>query len=165
MGLVSTLRRGIVLPKGDKQATQQVVKPEPQVDLRDAFIELVGERYGYYAARRLTQQEMTEKTEKERKAAAAIAKTIKDKIEEFIEKPTDETKAVILKNRKNLEEARKTLKTARQPFMEKITPLAKAVKYFDSVAIPDSLKELGHAVQPRFSLSDWVKDALKPKKK
>jgi len=72
----------------------------------------------------------------------------------------------ILNGRKAVAEAKKTLKTARAPFMQKMAPLAKAVRYCDNVAIPDSLKELGHPIQPRFSLSDWVQTAIaqKPKK-
>jgi hypothetical protein len=35
----------------------------------------------------------------------------------------------------------------------------------DNVAIPDSLKELGYPVEPRFSLSEHVKKALESQRK
>jgi Ni,Fe-hydrogenase I large subunit len=113
----------------------------------------------------MTQQDMAEKTKEQSKTARELAKTEHTKIEEFIENPSDEIKTVIVTTRASLKDARATLKEARKPFMEKITPLAKAVRYCDNVAIPDSLKELGHPVAPRFSLSDWAKEAIAPKKK
>lgn len=151
-----------------KRQTTQTADSVPIADvqaLQHAFIELVGERYGYWLARRMTQQDMSEKTAKEAKVARELAKTEHKSIEEYIEKPTEAVKTAILNTRKSLKTARETLKTARKPFMEKITPLAKAVRYCDSVAIPDSLKELGHPIAPRFSLSDWAKEAIAPKKK
>lgn len=168
MGLVSTLKEKSDLVKRTAQAQSAQANSVPVADvqaLTSAFVELVGERYGYFMARKLTQQDMTEKTKAEAKTARELAKTEHKSIEEFIETPTDKVKTAILNTRKNLKEARTKLKEARKPFMEKITPLAKAVRYCDSVAIPDSLKELGHPVVPRFSLSDWAKEAIAPKKK
>jgi len=154
------------LPK--RQSTTQTANSEAVADvqaLQSAFVELVGERWGYWLGRRLTQQDMAEKTKAESKAVRELAKTERTKIEEFIENPDAEIKTAIVTTRKSLADARKTFKEARKPFMDKISPLARAMRYCDSVAIPDSLKELGHPVQPRFSLSDWVKEAVKPKKK
>jgi len=151
------------LPKRNQAQSQTVVAD--QQALQNAFIQLIGERWGYFLGRKLKMQEMAEKTKEQAKTARELAKTERTSIEEYIEKPTDAGKTAILNTRKNLKSARETLKTARKPFMEKITPLAKAVRYCDNVAIPDSLKELGHPVAPRFSLSDWATDAIKPKKK
>jgi len=155
------------LPK--RQAATQTANSVPIVaskqELQEAFIELVGQRFGYWMARRMTQQDMAEKTKAEAEKARKLAKDEHKKIEELIETPTTEIKTAILSVRKNLASAREALKTARKPFMEKIAPLAKAVRYCDNVAIPDSLKELGHPVAPRFSLSDWAAEAIKPKKK
>lgn len=156
------------MPKKRTQTVESVQAVEPIADvqaLQTAFIELVGERWGYWLGRRMTQQDMAEKTKEQSKAVRELGKTEHTKIEEFIETPSDEIKTVIVTTRASLKDARTTLKEARKPFMEKISPLAKAVRYCDSVAIPDSLKELGHPVAPRFSLSDWVKEAVKPKKK
>jgi len=168
MGLVSTLKGEEILRRKSGQSQSAQTNAVPVADqqaLQVAFIELVGERYGYWLARRMTQQDMAEKTKEQSKAVRELGKTERTKIEEYIEKPTDAVKTAILNARKSLKTARETLKTARKPFMEKISPLAKAVRYCDSVAIPDSLKELGHPVSPRFSLSDWAKEATKPKKK
>jgi len=151
-----------------RQAETQTANSVPVADqqaLQTAFVQLIGERWGYFLGRKLKQQEMAENTKEQAKAVRELAKTEHKSIEEFIEKPTDAIKTAILNTRKNLKSARETLKQARKPFMEKITPLAKAVRYCDNVAIPDSLKELGHPVAPRFSLSDWAAEAIKPKKK
>jgi len=145
-------------------ANSQAVAPT-KVELEQAFISLIGERWGYFLGRKLKVQEMAEKTKEQAKTARELAKTERKSIEEYIEKPTEAVKTAILNTRKSLKSARETLKTARKPFMEKITPLAKAMRYCDNVAIPDSLKELGHPVAPRFSLSDWATEAIKPKKK
>jgi len=149
------------LPK--QSAKQETV---PVVDLQEAFIELVGERYGYWVGRRLTQQEMTTATKEQAKTVRELTKTVNEAIEAFIESPSDDLRTKIATTRKTLANAKKTVKEARAPFQKKMTPLAKAVRYCDNVAIPDSLKELGHPIQPRFSLSEWVQTAIaqKPKK-
>jgi len=141
----------------------------PVVDiqaLQEAFVELVNERWGYYVGRRVTQQDMTSATKDQAKAVRDLAKGVNTAIEEYIANASDDLKTQIINGRKAVAEAKKTLKTARAPFMKKMAPLAKAVRYMDNVAIPDSLKELGHPIQPRFSLSDWVQTAIaqKPKK-
>jgi len=122
------------------------------------FRDLVGERWGYFLGRRLTQTEMTEKTEAERKAVAEIRKAITgDNLKTIIAKAdvkTYETKLSEIKS------ARETLNKVAKPYREKISPLAKAQRYLDNVAIPDALKELGTPVQPRFSLSKWIGDAI-----
>jgi len=127
------------------------------------FRDLIGERWGYFLGRRLTQQDMNQKTEAERKAVAEIRKDITgDNLKTIISKAdigTYENKLSDLKT------ARETLSKATKPFREKISPLAKAQRYLDNVAIPDALKELGTPVQPRFSLSKWIGDALASAKK
>jgi len=153
------------LPK-KAEATQETVPVVDRQALQEAFVELVGERYGYWLGRRLTQQEMTTATKEQAKTVREATKTVNTAIEGYISDASDDLRTQILNGRKTITEAKKTLKEARAPFMKKITPLAKAVRYCDNVAIPDSLKELGHPVQPRFSLSDWVQSAIaqKPKK-
>jgi len=127
------------------------------------FRDLVGERWGYFMGRRLTQQEMTEKTEAERKAVAEIRKEITgDNLKAIISKADIKTYEATLSKVKS---ARETLSKAAKPFRDKISPLAKAQRYLDNVAIPDALKELGTPVQPRFGLSKWINDALASQKK
>jgi len=153
------------LPSKPK-ATQETVPVVDRQALQEAFVELVGERYGYWVGRRVTQQDMTTATKDQAKTVRDLAKTVNTVIEEYIADANDDLKTQIINGRKAVADAKKTLKTARAPFMKKMAPLAKAVRYCDNVAIPDSLKELGHPVQPRFSLSTWVQDAIaeKPKK-
>jgi hypothetical protein len=147
------------------KATQDTVPVEvDRQALQEAFVELVGERYGYWVGRRLTQQEMATATKEQVKKVRELAKTVNTAIEAYIADASDDLRTQIINGRKTLADAKKTVKEARVPFMMKMTPLAKAVRYCDNVAIPDSLKELGHPIQPRFSLSDWVQDAIKPKK-
>jgi len=106
---------------------------------------------------------MTQKTEAERKAVAEIRKDITgDNLKKIVANgdiKTYETKLSAIKT------ARETLSKAAKPFRDKISPLAKAQRYLDNVAIPDALKELGTPVQPRFSLSKWIGDALASAKK
>jgi len=140
-------------------AAQAVAIPvEQEVVLLRGFRDLVGERYGYFLGRRLTQQEMTQKTEAERKAVAEIHKAITgDNLKTIIAKADIKTYETKLSEMKS---ARETFSKVAKPFREKISPLAKAQRYLDNVAIPDALKELGTPVQPRFSLSKWITDAI-----
>lgn len=157
-----------VLPKRNKtEATQEAVavSAEDRMALLEGFVQLVGERWGYWLARRLTAQEMSEHVKDMAKKVRELGKTISTKIEEFLETPDQEIKTVIVESRKQLADAKKEVKEAREPFQKKMNPLAKAIRYMDSVAIPDSLKELGSPIQPRFSLSDWVTSAVASKKK
>jgi len=125
--------------------------------------DLVGERWGYFLGRRLTQQDMNDKTEAERKVVAeAREKITGDNLKEIIANKDVEGYE---KGLASVESARKALNKVAKPFREKMSPLAKAVRYIDSVAIPDGLKELGTPVQPRFSLSKWIDDALESAKK
>jgi len=155
------------LPKGQtaQASTTQVPKisAEQELTLLRGFRDLVGERWGYFMGRRLTQEEMTEKTEAERKAVAEIRKDITgDNLKKIIaasDVKTYESKLSAIKT------AREALNKVAKPFREKISPLAKAQRYLDSVAIPDALKELGTPVQPRFNLSQWINSALATQKK
>lgn len=147
------------------QSTQVTEEAVPsKLDMLEAFAELVSERYGYFMARRLTQQDMAEKTKDETKAVREKAKQLSENITSYIESATDDLRTAIKANQKDLEAVRKTAATARKPFQEKIKPLAQAQKYCDAVAIPDSLKELGHPVAPRFNLSEWMGKALEQSK-
>jgi len=150
--------------KTQTATAQTVAIPvEQEVKLLRGFRDLVAERWGYFMGRRLTQQDMTQKTEAERKAVAEIRKDISgDNLKTIITKgdiKTFEAKLSAVKT------AREALNKASKPFREKISPLAKAQKYLDNVAIPDALKELGTPVQPRFSLSKWIGDAIASQKK
>lgn len=149
-----------------KMAQESVQVPqEDRLALLEAFAELVSERYGYYTARRLTQKDANEKTQVERKKATETAKAVTESIETLIKNPNEPNSKKVITNRDALKDARKVVAAARKPFNEKIKPLASAVKYCDSVAIPDSLKELGHQVVPRFSLSEWATKAVEQTKK
>lgn len=155
--------------KQTQTATAQTTAPaiaipaEQEVKLLRGFRDLIAERWGYFMGRRLTQEDMSNKTEAERKAVAEIRKNITgDNLKTIITKADVKTYESTLAKIKT---ARETLNTASKPFREKISPLAKAQKYLDNVAIPDALKELGTPVQPRFSLSKWIGDALASQKK
>lgn len=130
----------------------------------EAFAELVAERYGYFTARRLTQQDMSEKCKTEIEAVNAKRKEINENIEKLLEGEDAEARSSIKAETKELKALKETADTVKKPFLEKIKPLAQAQKYADNVAIPDSLKELGYPVQPRFSLSDWMTRALEQSK-
>jgi len=130
----------------------------------EAFTELVAERYGYFTARRLTQQDMSEKCKTEIEAVNAKRKAINENIEKLLEGEDAEARTAIKAETKELKTLKATADEAKKPYLEKIKPLAQAQKYADNVAIPDSLKELGHPVQPLFKLSDWMNKALEQTK-
>jgi len=148
-----------------KQATAQAVTVpvEQEVKLLRGFRDLVAERFGYFMGRRLTQQDMTTKTEAERKAVAEIRKEITgDNLKTIIANGDVKTYETHISKMK---EAHEALSKVAKPFREKISPLAKAQRYLDNVAIPDALKELGTPVQPRFGLSEWITKTLAQAKK
>jgi len=157
-------------PKGKRQSAEVIVQAEvpaieevqvpSRIDLLEGFADLVGERMGYFMARRLKQKEMGEKCEKELKAVREVNNSIHDHIVELIEEEKPEVRVAIHKEQKELKSLHKTAADVTKPFRDKISELAKAVKYCDNVFIPDSLKELGKAVSPRFSLSEHVAKAL-----
>ena len=148
----------VILPK--PKTEQVVVEVEQELVLLRGFRDLVAERFGYFMGRRLTQQEMNEKTEEERKAVREVRKSIN--IEEFIQNSDLEGYKSKLQE---LDAARKVVSEKAKPFREKISPLTKAVRFLDNVAIPDALKELGCPVQPRFSISDYIEKQLAQQKK
>lgn len=153
------------MPKAKTQVAEAEAVEVSRLDMLEAFSELVGERHGYWMARRLTQQEMNEAVKEEAKAYRETRKAINTAITTYIDEPTDELRTAIKENQQTLKSQGKVLKEKKAPFMKKISPLAKAVRYCDNVAIPDSLKELGKPVQPRFSLSQWISNALEATKK
>ena len=143
------------------QKTVQIPKEiEKEITLLRGFKDLVAERTGYMFGAKVLGKTMSEKTEVERKAVRTASKSLKDAVNQLIEEPTKANSQVVQKSAKELEKARDKNKEARKPHMQKISPLRKAVRYIDTVAVPDSLKELGTPVQPRFSLSDWAKKAI-----
>lgn len=160
------------MPRRNRQSATPVLEEpvvptaeeQPQVpsrvDLLEGFADLVGERMGYFMARRLKQKEMSEKCEKELKAARDTNSSLHDHIVDLIEEEKPELRDTIHKEQKELKSLQKASADVTKPFREKIGELAKAVKYIDNVFILDSLKELGKAVAPRFSLSEHVSKAL-----
>ena len=110
----------------------------------------------------MTQADMNEKTTKERKVVRDIRDEVRDNLEEWI---TNSNIDEYHKQTKLLKAARAKVTKKAKPFRDKISPLTRAVRFLDTVAIPDALKELGTPVQPRFTLSDFVKAQLAQQKK
>jgi regulator of sigma D len=153
------------MPKKTQQAeTVQKTAEVTRTDMLEAFAELVAERYGYFTARRLTQQDLSEKCKVEMDAVNEKRKALNENIEKLLEAEDAEARSAIKVQAKELKTLKETADTAKKPFLEKIKPLSQAQKYCDSVAIPDFLKELGQPVQPRFKLSDWMTKALEQSK-
>ena len=149
--------------------TAQVVVPkevEQELTMLRGFRDLVGERWGYFLGRRMTQTEMNDATKVERKKVSGIRKEIAGNLDALIAGETILEDFISSYNTKQaeLKTAREVVSKKSKPFREKISPIAKAQKYLDTVAIPDALKELGTPVQPRFSLSKWIDNAMKSEK-
>ena len=154
-------------PKTAQQArTTEVAVPEmDRLALLEGFVDLVSERWGYFAARRLTMKDASEKTEAQRKASTEASKSFAESIKTLRKSPTPANAIVVDKKEEALKDARTAVKDARKPFNDKVKPLADGIKYCDSVAIPDSLKELGKPVVPQFKLSEWAQKAVEQTKK
>ena len=133
-----------------------------EIVLLRGFRDLVNEGIGYYLGAKATQSDASEKTEDQRKAVNDIRKSISENLEQMITNGDIKTYKETVEK---LKAARKVLSEAMKPFNEKKNPLNRAYKYCVNVAFPDALKELGAPVSPRFSLSDWIAEATKPKKK
>lgn len=153
----------VQVPKVLQEVPAEVLKALPeatvkQVALLVGFRDMVGERMGYWFGARVKRGDMNEATKTLRKKANEISKKMRgEALEELITNSNIEGYRKLLKQ---LKEQREKVSTKAKPFREKINPLNKAVKYLDNIAIPDALKELGTPVQPRFSLSDYVKKAM-----
>jgi len=156
------------MPKQPAQQSRTTTEVIPEVDrlaLLEGFVTLVSERWGYHTARRLIMKDASEKTEKERKASTEASKAFAESIKTLRKTPIPANAQLADKKEEALKDARKVVKDARAPFNEKVKPLADGIKYCDSVAIPDSLKELGHPVVPQFKLSEWAQKAVAQTKK
>ena len=148
--------------------------------LLEGFADLVAERYGYWAGSRLTRQEMNKAVKDSAKALSEQRKSLRQTVEDreefvkrFLADPSDdELRQTILNHDKDIITAEKdigvkskALAKEKKPYLDKVKPLTSGVKYIDTVAIPDSLKELGKPVQPRFSLSKLISEAIEASKK
>ena len=75
------------MPKAKTQVAEAEAIEVSRLDMLEAFTELVGERYGYWMARRLTQQEMNESVKEEAKAYRETRKAINTAIATYIDEP------------------------------------------------------------------------------
>lgn len=143
------------------QQTVQIPKEiEKELTLLRGFRDLVGQRTGYMFGAKALSATMSKDTKTQREAVSEAGKKVKEGIELLIEQPTKENSKNVLDAQSKVTKVKKANQKAREPHMKKISPLRKAVRYIDTVAVPDSLKELGKPVSPRFSLSDWAKKAI-----
>ncbi len=151
------------MPKQSVQAVEEIEVVNQELVLLRGFRDLVSEGLGYYFGAKAVSLEAREDVEvtAKRKQATDLRKEISKSIPSWIQNAdvkTYETKI------SEMTEARKALSEVMKPFTEKKKPLDKAYRYCISVAFPDALKEIGAPVQPRFNLSDWIKEATAKKK-
>jgi len=127
------------------------------------FIDVVVERYSYYFGKRKIQSELFRATRDERNKVRDIGKTINALINEMIYDGKDNRKTIKELN-KQLFDAKKVLREKSRPFYEKMRPLTKAISLMDREIIPQKIQEVtGKPLQPRFTLSDWIKKKLAEK--
>jgi len=157
--------------KKSAQATVQTEAPvvpampvEQELTLLRGFRDLAGQRWGIFVGRRLKQQDLSEKTEAERKAVTEVRKDISKSLPTWVEKgdkASYDAKMAALKTASEaLSEAKKA--TGIPPV---IKVLAQGQRYLDNEAIPNALAELGTPVQPAFSLAEWLQARLAEQKK
>jgi hypothetical protein len=158
-------------PKGQAQETIQAqpaavieIAPEKELKMLRGFRDLVNARWGIFVGRRLKGQDLSEKTETERKAVTEIRKEISKNLPTWVEKGDkvsyDAKIAALNAASETLAEA----KTA-TGIPEVVKKLAQGQRYLDNEAIPNSLSELGTPVQPVFSLAEWLETRLEEQKK
>jgi len=147
-----------------QKAIQLPKEVEEELSMLRGFRDLIGERAGYFFGAKALTKTMSDATATERKAVTALGKTLKEATDKLMAEPNKQTAKAVKDTLDKMETARKANAKAREPHMAKINPLRKAVKYIDVVAVPDSLKEMGKPVTPRFSLSEWVAKAIEQKK-
>ena len=148
------------------QATVKLPKQiEEEMTMLRGLRDLMGERVGYFFGAKMLGKKMNEETETERTAVRETGKKLREAISTLIETPSKENAVAVLTAQKANVEASEVNSKVRKPHMKKINPLRKAFRYIDTVALPDSLKELGKPATPRFSLSKWVTEAIETKKK
>lgn len=147
-----------------QKAIQLPKEVEEELTMLRGFRDLIGERTGYFFGAKALTKTMSDETATERKAVTALGKALTEANEKLLKEPNKQTAKAVIDAQSKVETARKANAKAREPHMKKINPLRKAVKYIDVVAVPDSLKEMGKPVTPRFSLSEWVAKAIEQKK-
>ena len=145
--------------------TEAVEMPiEQELTLLRGFRDLAGQRWGIFVGRRLKQQDLSEKTETERKAVTEVRKDISKSLPTWVEKG----------DKASYDTKMAELKTASEAFSEAkkatgippvIKSLAQGQRYLDNEAIPNALSELGTPVQPAFSLAEWLQNRLEEQKK
>jgi len=169
-GLASTTKRSDVLLKKPAQTATTVqaevpaIPVEQELTLLRGFRDLVGQRWGVFVGRRLKQQELTEKTEAERKAVNDVRKEITKNIPDWIAKGDKASYDAKMADLKTASEAHSEAKKA-TGIPPVIKSLAQGQRYLDNEAIPNALSELGTPVQPAFSLAEWLKNRLEEQKK
>jgi len=149
-----------------KQQTVVIPKElEQEVTLLRGFRDLVHEGAGYMFGAKALSQTMSDETATERKAVTDTGKAFRKALKTLIKTPNQANGKKVRELQVKVTDAKEKNKTAREPHMKKITPLRRADRYIRVVAIPDSLKELGTPVTPRFSLSEWAKTVTAKKQK
>ncbi len=144
-----------------KEETLTLEQMEQKLQNFMGFAELLARRTGYALGRKATAKKMNTASKTVREKANDIRKVIKKGIPNWIEKANVKE---YQKQTKALADASAEVSKKTKPFRDKIAPLTRAVKYIDTIAVPASLKLLGVAVQPRFSLSKFMKDELEKQK-
>ena len=145
--------------------TEVIVESTNKLEMLETFAGLISERWGYVFGRKINTAEANKAVKADATKAREIGATFKEGLATLRKVPTPENAKALDATEEELKKARNVVAVARKPFNEKNKPLVQAIKYLDNVAIPDSLKEIGHPIQPRFSLSEWIGKAVEASKK
>ena len=136
-----------------------------RLEMLEMFADLVAEQVGYKLGRKANVSEANKTVKADATKAREIGKEFKEAISALRKEPNEANAKTADEKENALVAQRKVVAKARKPFNEKNKPLTDGVKYIENIALPDSLKELGKTVAPRFSLSDWAKKAVDASKK
>ena len=139
--------------------TQVVVSP------RDALVDTIIERWGYYAQRRTLASQLMTSTSAERTKVTQIGKQIAGRLSAYLADGSD-VRGEVVTLQGELAQARATLKTKAQPLQDKVAPFIRAVSYLDRIVIPGQIEAVtGKKLEPITEISPSVLKALaKPPK-
>ena len=147
------------------QVEPQALETQVVVSPKDALVDTIIERWGYYAQRRTLASQLMTSTSAERTKVTQIGKQIAGRLSAYLAEGTD-VRGEVVTLQGELTQAKATLKTKAQPLQDKVTPFIRAVSYLDKVVIPGQIAAVtGKKLEPRTEISPSVLKALaKPPK-
>lgn len=153
--------------EGKAQTAQELAQPQEvsRADMTESFVDLVGECFAYKLGKKSLAKKMKESVKADSKKASEIGKTISENLELLVKgEKVEEARQTVVAKRVELKAKREAISKATKPLREEIKPLSEAIKFCETIAIPDSLKELGKPVEPLTKLTKEMSEQIEANK-